>query len=106
MGLEVSQGDRVPALYSRIFGESAPYPGISRPRCHLGSADEAVQRLQMRNMELVKTWKVPSLIVSYEKSIQSPEQFISDLCQFIGVEKPADTSAIRAFMEPGEYKPI
>lgn len=69
-------------------------------------AIEAVQRLQLRNMELVKTWEVPSLIVSYEKSIQSPEQFISDLCQFLGLEKPADTSAIRSFMEPGEYKSI
>ena len=69
-------------------------------------AIESVQRLQQRNMELVKDWEVPTLIVSYEKSIQRPEQFITDLCRFMGVEKPADMSEIRAFMAPGEYKSI
>ncbi len=69
-------------------------------------AIESVQRLQQRNMQLVKTWEAPTLIVSYEKSIQSPEQFVSDLCQFLDVPKPADTSEIHAFMAPGEYKSI
>jgi len=69
-------------------------------------AIEIVLRLQLRNMELVKNWQAPSLIVSYERSIADPEQFITDLCHFIGFEKPADTSKVRAFMKPGEYKSI
>ena len=69
-------------------------------------AIESVQHLQKRNMELVKDWQVPTLIISYEKSVQRPEQFITDLCHFLGVEKPADMSEIRAFMAPGEYKSI
>jgi hypothetical protein len=69
-------------------------------------AIEIVLRLQSRNMELVKEWEAPTLIVSYEKSIQYPERFISDLCQFLCVEKPADTSEILTFMRPGQYKSI
>ena len=69
-------------------------------------AIELVLRLQLRNMELVKQWEAPTLIVSYERSIQRPEQFITDMCGFLGVERPVDTADIRAFMQPGEYKVI
>jgi len=69
-------------------------------------AIELVLRLQLRNMELVKQWEAPTLIVSYERSIQRPEQFITDMCGFLGVERPVDTTDIRAFMQPGEYKLI
>jgi hypothetical protein len=69
-------------------------------------AIEIVLRLQLRNMELVKNWQAPSLIVSYERSIAYPEQFITDLCLFTGLKKPVDTAEIRTFMKPGEYKSI
>ncbi len=69
-------------------------------------AIELVLRLQLRNMELVKQWEAPTLIVSYERSIQRPEQFITDMCGFLGVERPVNTDDIRAFMQPGEYKLI
>lgn len=73
---------------------------------HTMRAIEIVLRLQGRNMDLVKLWEAPTLLVSYEKSIQYPERFISDLCRFLCVDKPSDTSAIRTFMRPGQYKPI
>jgi hypothetical protein len=69
-------------------------------------AIELVLRLQLRNMDLVKQWQVPTLIVSYERSVQHPEQFITDMCGFLHVERPVDTANIRAFMQPGEYKSI
>lgn len=69
-------------------------------------AIEVVLRLQLRNMELVKQWQVPTLVVSYERSIQHPGQFIADMCGFLGVESPADTADILGFMEPGQYKSI
>jgi hypothetical protein len=69
-------------------------------------AIELVLRLQLRNMELVKSWEAPTLVVSYEKSIQYPEQFVTDLCDFLDVARPTDTSEIRAFMQPGQYKSI
>ncbi|CAA0110906.1 Uncharacterised protein [Halioglobus japonicus] len=69
-------------------------------------AIEAVQQLQQRNMELVKNWEVPTLLVSYEKSVRHPEQFVADLCSFLNVERPAGMSDILKFMQPGRYKPI
>lgn len=70
------------------------------------NAIEAVQRLQQRNMELVKAWEVPTLLVSYEKSVQHPEQFVADLCQFLDVKRPTRMSEILEFMRPGQYKAI
>jgi hypothetical protein len=67
---------------------------------------DAVLNVQKRNMELVKKWQVPSLIVSYEKSIAFPEQFIDELCEFLETEKPAQTEDIISFMRPGKYKKI
>ena len=69
-------------------------------------AIQSVQQLQQRNMELVKNWEVPTLLVSYEKSVRYPEQFVTDLCRFLNVERPARMSDILKFMEPGQYKPI
>lgn len=69
-------------------------------------AIEIILRLQLRNLELVKKWEAPTLVVSYEKSISYPDEFVTNLCQFIGIDKPADTSELRSFMRPGEYKSI
>ena len=69
-------------------------------------AIESVQHQQQRNMALVKEWEAPTLLVSYEKSVQHPEQFVADMCRFLGVERPAKMSEIRKFMHPGQYKRI
>jgi len=45
------------------------------------------------------------LHVSYEKAILDPEPFVQMLAAFVGGSPPADMDELRAFMEPGSYKP-
>jgi hypothetical protein len=63
-----------------------------------------VVRLQQRNIQLLKNWQVPSLIVSYERAIGNREETIKQLCEFAHLREPEDTSHLISFMEPGSYK--
>lgn len=60
----------------------------------------------LRNVDLVDRWKVPTLMVSYERAITMPEQFVPLLCGFLGLPTPTDLTEILAFLEPGSYKPV
>ena len=63
-----------------------------------------IQNIQRKNLDLVKRWEVPTLLVSYERALRSRKRFIEMLSLFIGLEKPSDFKSIVSYMEPGEYK--
>jgi len=60
--------------------------------------------LMQQNMLLVMRARVPTMLVSYEKAIGDNEGFLSELCDFSGLELPEDLSELINFMTPGEYK--
>lgn len=71
------------------------------------SAMEAVQqrvRMEARNVKLVETLEVPTLMVSYERAITYPTEFLTELAAFLKCDLPADLTPILDFMKPGEYK--
>lgn len=61
-------------------------------------------RLYRMNLELARKWQRPTLLVSYERASQQPEDFLEELAAFCGVQMPTDISRIVDFMTPGEYK--
>jgi hypothetical protein len=56
------------------------------------------------NMDMISALRLPTLIVSYERSTRSPEVFVSELASFLGVALPSDLTALLDFMTPGSYK--
>lgn len=60
--------------------------------------------LSQRNFELAQQWKVPTLLVSYEKASLFPELFVRELSEFCGLAMPQDITRIIDFMAPGQYK--
>lgn len=60
--------------------------------------------LMQQNLLLLMRWRVPTLLVSYEKAISKNESFLSELCDFSGLDMPDDLSDLLGFMTPGEYK--
>jgi len=69
------------------------------------SLDEVLRR-HLQNLQLVYRWRVPSLLISYEKSILNPTYLINDLTKFLQVTKDVDYEKIKSFMKPGKYKDI
>ncbi|MPZ55560.1 MAG: hypothetical protein GEU91_03485 [Rhizobiales bacterium] len=63
-------------------------------------------RIQKRNLALMAAAPCPILHVSYEKAILDPEPFVEMLAAFVGGKLPADMNELRAFMQPGSYKPV
>jgi len=61
-------------------------------------------RMEARNMELVEKLQVPTLVVSYERAVNHPVEFLQELAGFLRVDLPADLTPILDFMKPGEYK--
>lgn len=66
-----------------------------------------VLSLQQKNWNLIKRWKVPTAIVSYEKAIMFPRVFIRQISHFIHNEHPEHEKVeqIVEFLKPLEYKP-
>jgi hypothetical protein len=57
-----------------------------------------------RNLLMALTWQVPALLVSYEKAVANPLNFITEFCEFAQLPVPANLAEIVLFMEPGSYK--
>jgi hypothetical protein len=72
-----------------------------------GNPMEAVQarvRMEARNIDLVEKLQVPTLIVSYERAVIHPVEFLQELADFLRLDLPPDLTPILDFMKPGEYK--
>lgn len=62
-------------------------------------------QMNLENMKIIEKWNVPSLIISYERALSSPENFVSNLADFLGMEKPIDLEWYTKFISPG-YKSL
>ncbi|MBF9058115.1 hypothetical protein HKCCSP123_02860 [Rhodobacterales bacterium HKCCSP123] len=61
---------------------------------------------QQKNWFLVERWRVPTLLVSYEKAILDPRLFVEELAVHLGRPVPEGDAMDRivAFLAPGAYK--
>jgi hypothetical protein len=82
--------------------EQMGLPLGERTAAPISAAEKLVLR-QMRNLEFLKQSDAPALLVSYEKAVRRPQEFIEQLAAFMSMPVPADIAEILAFMEPGSY---
>lgn len=61
---------------------------------------------QQRNWFLIERWRVPTIMVSYEKAVLQPALFATQMAEFLGMPAPDDAAQaeITSFMQPGSYK--
>lgn len=74
-------------------------------RSQMFAAHEIMMQ-QQKNWFLVERWKVPTALVSYEKTVLAPDLFARALAEFLDVPQP-ETAALQdlaAFLSPGRYK--
>lgn len=67
--------------------------------------DKRLQEMRL-NTDFLLGQKRPALLVSYEKAIQSPVDFINELARFLGTVPPVDLSEMLDFMRGGSYKKL
>ena len=57
-----------------------------------------------KNILLALRWRMPALLVSYEKATLRPGRFIGELSQFLGEPVEVDREKLIAYLAPGKYK--
>jgi hypothetical protein len=57
-----------------------------------------------KNILLALRWRVPALLVSYEKAALRPGRFVDELSQFLGEPVEVDREKLIAYLAPGKYK--
>jgi hypothetical protein len=57
-----------------------------------------------RNVEFALSKGDPTVLVSYEKLIYFPEEFIEELCSYLKLEIPEELGGLVEFLSPGGYK--
>jgi len=78
-------------------------------RWHNRTVVHAAQEIllqQQKNWFLVERWRVPTLLVSYEKALLAPDLFAVELARLTGMPAPDDAllADIVGFLAPGSYK--
>lgn len=68
------------------------------------SAFDDLLTKHQRNIDLARRHRVPTLLVSYEKAINDPLQFLNELAEFTSCELPRDLKPLLEFMRPNGYK--
>jgi len=85
-----------------------PVPGAMRnvSRGKMSAERAMAQRLraEMKNLRIAEDCGAPSLMVSYERASQKPEEFLSEMAAFLNVDIPPNKDKIVEFMTPGSYK--
>ncbi|WP_141012888.1 sulfotransferase family protein [Nocardioides sambongensis] len=85
-----------------------PVAAAGRHRGGEGGRRAAVLRqhdLQMRNLDLIERWQVPTLAVSYERGISQPVRLARQIARFLGFPVP-ERSRVLDFVTPGRYQMI
>jgi hypothetical protein len=57
-----------------------------------------------KNFHLSLRWQVPTLFVSYERAVASPDVFLPELSGFLDLQLAVDEQKLISFMERGSYK--
>lgn len=91
-----------------------PIPAViraTRPASDAEERNQAIERemrksltLFRKNFELAMEWKVPTLLVSYERSSLNPERLLNEMSEFFQLPLPKNIDPILEFMTPGSYK--
>lgn len=63
-----------------------------------------ILRQKQRNIDIAFAREVPTILISYEKLVTYPENFVSELCEFLGMEFPEQIEELTGFLRPGKYK--
>lgn len=61
---------------------------------------------QQKNWFLLERWRVPTILISYEKAIIEPQIFATELARLVGVPEPDEPklAEIAEFLTPRSYK--
>jgi len=61
---------------------------------------------QQKNWFLIERWRVPTLLISYEKAMLAPAQFVRDFARHLHLPDPSEEELknLCAFLSPGTYK--
>ena len=72
----------------------------------LAAAAHDVLLQQHKNWMLIERWRVPTLLISYEKAVLEPGLFVEEMAAYLGRDVPegAALEEIVAFLRPGTYK--
>lgn len=76
-----------------------------RPREDARSALVRTAQMNLKNMRLLKKFDVPGLVISYERALSRPLAFTADLADYLGRDRPDDTSWYASYVSPG-YKSL
>jgi len=61
-------------------------------------------QMNRRNLLMIQTLKIPTLMVSYERATSHKEAFLAELATFLRKPLPEDLNPLLSFIEPGSYK--
>ena len=64
---------------------------------------ECAMQMQ-KNLGLALRWRVPTLVISYEKASASPASLVNDLGDFLRRPLVVNVDRLIRFMQPGSYK--
>lgn len=72
----------------------------------IASAAHDILLQQHKNWLLLERWRVPTLLVSYEKAMIDPRLFVTEMAAHLGRAAPdeAGLEDLVAFLAPGAYK--
>ena len=92
--------DPVPAVIRAVAGKTAQ---TEIDKVGVSELDK-IFTLYTQNLALAKSWKVPTMLVSYERASKFPGKFLHELAGFVGLPVPINPTPILDFMKPGNYK--
>lgn len=59
---------------------------------------------QQKNLNMIALRGCPSILISYEKAVRHPEQFVTEFSDLLGYKPDHDAFDFESFMAPGSYK--
>lgn len=98
---------RNPHLICVMRDPVANAQGLNRwhPMGRIQSAQESVLRLQ-KNLNMISLRRCPSLMISYEKAVNTPDLFIDEFASWLGADAGVARNKFNftEFMKPSSYK--
>lgn len=76
-------------------------------RWHQREASFAISDILLqtqKNFLLAMRWRIPALLVSYEKATLRPGRFVDELSRFLGEPVEVEREKLVAYLGPGKYK--
>ena len=90
-------------IVARDFAATAGALARYHSRDMSAAIAEAMSQTQ-KNVSLARRCQMPTMFVSYERSVEEPEKFLAELSDFVKLPVAVDTAKLLAFMARGSYK--